>query len=647
MGIDIVSRLLFPTPPASYTVDSFPEELIWVPKTLDPNTCSPEDCVPCLFLSYSSARFIVFYLHSNAEDIGRCHAFCSSVRAQFQVHVLAVEYPGYGICPGGPCDEQRVTENAFAAFRFVREVLAWPLDSILILGRSIGCGPAISLAVRYQVSGVIVVSPMLSVKEICKDAVGPLAHLFEERFPNKDRVPLIRSPFLVVHGQKDMMIPCRHGVELYGVCRSRKLLVCPKEMEHNSNLLANVTYFVLPMLQFFSLPDYCFEDIQVPSWAYDKRLSPYFVDPEKPGAPLHQPQLKSSSFSEDKCETPTMPTMGCFTCPSMPRSKGEQDEGLPSLREWLFGHKVGPTTSETTPVKYPWAMSAPAAQSPFSQSRRIADNTIVMNSPSPAEHHRAFSATDRPIVQALEGTFGRPAARVVAPPRAAMASPTSPPLVDPLPSMSRTAQTGGRPQRSSTQDSDGSHNGNVLNTQQRAATGSREAQASKPPLASPPTKVSRDSSVNPKAIEEAIAASRSTPVIRPADFQEQTASRNRFQEFTSTPPWSPGPAQHREIQKAPATTHSPRATSPSDRLKLLTPIDLVEIVTDLERHFAAEPLDAPNPRADGTDDKGPAAKIDKAEREEKVVPPASPVPIPPRSPMLFGRISDRFKSLQG
>jgi hypothetical protein len=27
------------------------------------------------------------------------------------------------------------------------------------------------------------------------------------------------------------------------------------------------------MLQFFSLPDYCFEDIVVPKWAYDKRLS--------------------------------------------------------------------------------------------------------------------------------------------------------------------------------------------------------------------------------------------------------------------------------------------------------------------------------------------------------------------------------------
>eukprot|EP00927_Polykrikos_kofoidii_P018879 TRINITY_DN18791_c0_g1_i1.p1 TRINITY_DN18791_c0_g1~~TRINITY_DN18791_c0_g1_i1.p1 ORF type:complete len:824 (+),score=121.45 TRINITY_DN18791_c0_g1_i1:178-2649(+) len=279
MGFDLISRLLFPTPPPSYNVDSFPEELIWVPKSLDPENTCPEECVPCLLLPYSSARFLVFYLHSNAEDIGRCHTFCRSLRAQFQVHVLAVEYPGYGICPGGPCDEHRATSNAFTAFRFVHEVLEWPLDSIIILGRSIGCGPAISLAVHYEVSGVIVVSPMLSVKEICWDILGPLSYAVHERFPNKDRVPLMGSPFLVVHGQKDSIIPCRHGVDLYKACKSRKLLVCPQDMEHNTNLLADISYLVLPMLQFFSLPDYCFEEMRVPTWVYNKRLSPYYCEP--------------------------------------------------------------------------------------------------------------------------------------------------------------------------------------------------------------------------------------------------------------------------------------------------------------------------------------------------------------------------------
>eukprot|EP00929_Paragymnodinium_shiwhaense_P108182 TRINITY_DN74507_c0_g1_i1.p1 TRINITY_DN74507_c0_g1~~TRINITY_DN74507_c0_g1_i1.p1 ORF type:complete len:626 (+),score=96.10 TRINITY_DN74507_c0_g1_i1:291-2168(+) len=286
---DPISRLLFPMPSPSYDVYSFPEDLIWVPKSLDPKDARPEDCVPCLFLPYNSARFIVMYLHSNAEDIGRCRSFCHSIRVQFQVHVLAVEYPGYGICPGGPCDETKATENSFTAFRFIKEVLNWPMDSIIVLGRSIGCGPAISIGVEYNIAGVVVVSPMLSLREVFRDVMGPLAYAVTDRCPSKDRVPSMKSALLVVHGQKDVIIPFRHGVELYKACRTRKLFVGPQDMEHNTNLLADISYLVLPMLQFFSLPDYCFDDMNVPSWVYDKRMCPYWSEDDVKLGPGRSP----------------------------------------------------------------------------------------------------------------------------------------------------------------------------------------------------------------------------------------------------------------------------------------------------------------------------------------------------------------------
>lgn len=273
MPLDFLSRFLFPAPPSSYGLASFSKELIFVPKMLElRDRCPPEQCIPCLFLRYPSARFLILYLHSNAEDLGKCYGFCGVLREQFQVHVIAVEYPGYGLCPGGPATADSVTENAFAVFRFIREVVKWPLDGIKIFGRSIGTGPAISLAVQYKVAGLILVAPFLSIKALLQDAVGPLAYLVEERFPNRDRVHLIRSPVLIVHGQRDTLIPSRHGDMLYDLFRARKLLVCPEQMEHNTNLLSDVGYLVLPMLQFFSLPDYCFEEIDVPLWAYEPKL---------------------------------------------------------------------------------------------------------------------------------------------------------------------------------------------------------------------------------------------------------------------------------------------------------------------------------------------------------------------------------------
>lgn len=363
MGFDLISRLLFPAPKSSYGVDSFPGELLWVPKTLRPHSCGPQDCIPCLFLPYSSARFMIFYLHSNAEDLGRCHSFCASLRTQFQVHVFAVEYPGYGLCPGGYSDERTVTENAFVAFRFIYEVLKWPLDSIIIMGRSIGCGPAISVTVRYQVSGLILVSPMLSVRDLCWDVAGPLSYVMEERFPNKERVPLIRSPLLVVHGQKDVIVPCRHGVELYRGCRSRKLLVCPQEMEHNTNLLADVAYLVLPMLQFFALPDYCFEEVQVPKWAYDKRLSTHFAESLMVGETADDGDFPDCAGESDGLgrRTPLQP-LGCFNCSGGCAGAGPKADAILSEQDGKHRRSQGIATTSSTPMSP--LVVAPAGKRP-------------------------------------------------------------------------------------------------------------------------------------------------------------------------------------------------------------------------------------------------------------------------------------------
>lgn len=270
----LLSRILFPAPPPSYSAESFPEELIWVPKGRGFDGSSPPlpdaESLPCLLMTYPSARFLIIFFHSNAEDLGRCRGFCCYIREQFQVHVLAVEYPGYGICPGVPTGES-VMENAFAALRFARESLHWPLDSIKVFGRSIGTGPAIGLASSFTFAGLILVTPFLSVQELFRDRVGPFAGLVEEWFANEDGAAKIASPTMIIHGQRDELITCRHGESLFKILTCRKMLVSPPEMEHNTNLLTNLHIFVLPMFQFFALPDYVFQDMKVPAWAYDKR----------------------------------------------------------------------------------------------------------------------------------------------------------------------------------------------------------------------------------------------------------------------------------------------------------------------------------------------------------------------------------------
>merc|ERR1711959_840771 len=59
---------------------------------------------------------------------------------------------------------------------------------------------------------------------------------------------------------------------------------------------SKVEYFVLPMLQFFSLPDYCFEDVTVPDWVFTPPPPPV---QEQPGV---TPAAVSTGGSNEKGE---------------------------------------------------------------------------------------------------------------------------------------------------------------------------------------------------------------------------------------------------------------------------------------------------------------------------------------------------------
>lgn len=274
-GFNLVNQLLFPAPKSTYDDDTFdPQELIWLPPSLDPENSDPSRNVPCLFLTSNSARFLMIYLHSNAEDLGGCYYFCNMLRLQFQVNVLAVEYPGYGLCPG-QADEESVIANALLCYRFATSVLGFLPEDIIVIGRSIGSGPALCIASQHPVNGLILICPFLSVKEAVRSHLGRLADLIEERFPNKDRIKQITGSLLVVHGKKDNVVPWTHGEALYEACRRRKRLVTPDNMTHNASLLVNPSSFVVPVLQFFGLPDYNFESMNIPSWVFDKTHSPF------------------------------------------------------------------------------------------------------------------------------------------------------------------------------------------------------------------------------------------------------------------------------------------------------------------------------------------------------------------------------------
>ena len=84
---------------------------------------------------------ILLYFHANAEDIGVAFDLLCKVGEELGVHVLAVEYPGYGLYKSSPPDENKMKEDAIIVYDYLTTVLGIKEENILLYGRSMGSGP--------------------------------------------------------------------------------------------------------------------------------------------------------------------------------------------------------------------------------------------------------------------------------------------------------------------------------------------------------------------------------------------------------------------------------------------------------------------------------------------------------------------------
>ena len=81
---------------------------------------NPFDFIPCLFLKYSKGSSKIFlYFHANAEDLGRTYKFLTYIHIYLKVHVIAVEYPGYGVYQGDYSSAEKIIKDADIVYNFL------------------------------------------------------------------------------------------------------------------------------------------------------------------------------------------------------------------------------------------------------------------------------------------------------------------------------------------------------------------------------------------------------------------------------------------------------------------------------------------------------------------------------------------------
>lgn len=205
-----------------------------------------------LYLHHNTAP-ILLYFHGNGEIATDYEGFAPLYHG-IGLSLLVVDYRGYGWSTGKPLTT-KMLPDAQAILDALDDILkehgVVPSRPLFIMGRSLGSAPAVYLAKENpdKIKGLIIESGFADGPTL----FGRLGILIPKALKENDALPInnvhkmkqVKIPLLVIHGEKDTLIPMNHGKELYESCpiEDKELLIISGAGHNNVAILQMEKYF--------------------------------------------------------------------------------------------------------------------------------------------------------------------------------------------------------------------------------------------------------------------------------------------------------------------------------------------------------------------------------------------------------------------
>ncbi len=169
--------------------------------------------VHSLYFKAANPKGLILYFHGSGGSLKSWGYASMGLAGRFQYDVWIVDYPGYGKSEGTLATEQELFRLAEKMWQSAR--LQFAPEKILVYGVSLGSGLAVYLASEHAVGGVVLEAPFLSLSSMVQKRVFYFPEVFIP-FPMRSdlRIGKIAAPMLIVHGERDDVIPVAQGEAL-------------------------------------------------------------------------------------------------------------------------------------------------------------------------------------------------------------------------------------------------------------------------------------------------------------------------------------------------------------------------------------------------------------------------------------------------
>jgi fermentation-respiration switch protein FrsA (DUF1100 family) len=152
----------------------------------------------------------ILYFHGNGGSLAnrseRIAKYLARGRGMFMM-----TYRGYGGSSGRPSERANVADALLAYDTLVARGV--PAKDIVLYGESIGSGVAVQVAAQRSVAGVILDAPYTSIVDVAALAYPflPVRPFLLDRYETMTHLPRVTAPMLVIHGERDTIIPVEMG----------------------------------------------------------------------------------------------------------------------------------------------------------------------------------------------------------------------------------------------------------------------------------------------------------------------------------------------------------------------------------------------------------------------------------------------------
>ena len=187
----------------------------------------------------------LLWFHGNSGNINRRLDNIKMLHDRVPVNVFIFDYRQYGRSEG-KITEQGTYIDSRAALAYLRSRSDVNNETIIFFGRSLGSAISVELAVKEKCRALILETPFTSIKEMGKKLYPylPFTFFLRTKYDTLSKIGDIKVPTLIMHGDKDELVPIEQGKILYEQANEPKeFYTIPGAMHNDTHIVGGEEYF--------------------------------------------------------------------------------------------------------------------------------------------------------------------------------------------------------------------------------------------------------------------------------------------------------------------------------------------------------------------------------------------------------------------